>query len=132
MSTPRPGGFARLIRLANRDFPKRSQRPRLFALARAAARIMRLLLVEDDTMIGTAAQQGLRLEGYVVDWVRDGRQAELAIVNGVYDLVLLDLGLPRRDGLSVLRGLRDKGSDIPVVIITARDAIDARGAGLDR
>ncbi|HXN15177.1 MAG TPA: response regulator [Usitatibacter sp.] len=92
---------------------------------------MRLLLVEDDTMIGTAAQQGLRLEGYVVDWVRDGRQAELAIVNGVYDLVLLDLGLPRRDGLSVLRGLRDKGSDIPVVIITARDAIADRVAGLD-
>src|ERR1700687_5578449 len=99
MSTPRPGGFARLIRLANRAFPKRSQRPRLFGLARAAPRTMRLLLVEDDTTIGTAAQQGLRLEGYVVDWVRDGRQAELAIVNGVYDPVLLDLRLARARGL---------------------------------
>ena len=92
---------------------------------------MRLLLVEDDTMIGTAAQKGLRQEGHAVDWVRDGREAEAAIENGVYDLALLDLGLPRRDGLSVLRGLRAKGNDIPVVIITARDAVADRVAGLD-
>ena len=92
---------------------------------------MRLLLVEDDSMIGAAAQQGLRHEGHTVDWVRDGREAELAIANGVYDLVLLDLGLPRRDGLSLLRELRAKGNDVPVLIITARDAVTDRVAGLD-
>ena len=92
---------------------------------------MRLLLVEDDSMIGAAAQQGLRAEGHTVDWVRDGREAELAAANGVYDLVLLDLGLPRRDGLAILRGLRAKGENVPVLIITARDAVSDRIAGLD-
>ena len=92
---------------------------------------MRLLLVEDDSMIGAAAQQGLRSEGHTVDWVRDGREAELAVGTGVYDLVLLDLGLPRRDGLSILRGLRAKGEDVPVLIVTARDTVSDRIAGLD-
>jgi two-component system response regulator QseB len=92
---------------------------------------MRLLLVEDDAMIGTAAREGLRQEGHAVDWVRDGAQAELAAGNGVYDLVLLDLGLPRRDGLAVLRALRAKGNDVPVLVITARDAVSDRVAGLD-
>ncbi len=92
---------------------------------------MRLLLVEDDAMIGAAAREGLRQEGHTVDWVRDGAQAELAAANGVYDLVLLDLGLPRRDGLAVLRALRSKGSDVPVLIVTARDAVADRVAGLD-
>jgi two-component system response regulator QseB len=92
---------------------------------------MRLLLVEDDSMIGAAAQQGLRAEGHTVDWVRDGREAELAVANGVYDLMLLDLGLPRRDGLSILRGMRAKGENVPVLIITARDAVSDRIAGLD-
>ena len=92
---------------------------------------MRLLLVEDDSMIGAAAQQGLRTEGHTVDWVRDGREAELAVGNGVYDLVLLDLGLPRRDGLAILRGFRAKGENVPVLIITARDAVSDRIAGLD-
>jgi two-component system response regulator QseB len=92
---------------------------------------MRLLLVEDDAMIGAAAQQGLRQEGHAVDWVRDGRAAELAIANGVYDLLLLDLGLPRRDGLAVLRELRARGSDLGVLVITARDAVADRIAGLD-
>ena len=92
---------------------------------------MRLLLVEDDSMIGAAAQEGLRREGHVVDWVRDGREAGLAIANGVYDLVLLDLGLPRRDGLSLLRELRAKGNEVPVLVITARDAVADRIAGLD-
>jgi two-component system response regulator QseB len=92
---------------------------------------MRLLLVEDDAMIGTAAQQGLRREGYVVDWVRDGREAELATANGVYDLVLLDLGLPRRDGLAILRTMRARGERVPVLVITARDAVSDRVAGLD-
>ena len=92
---------------------------------------MRLLLVEDDAMIGAAAREGLRQEGHAVDWVRDGRAAELAIANGVYDLLLLDLGLPRRDGLAVLRELRARGSDLPVLVITARDAVADRVAGLD-
>lgn len=82
-------------------------------------------------MIGAAAQQGLRHEGHAVDWVRDGAQAELAVANGVYDLVLLDLGLPRRDGLAVLRDLRARGNDVPVLVITARDAVADRVAGLD-
>ncbi len=92
---------------------------------------MRLLLVEDDSMIGAAAQQGLRDEGHTVDWVRDGREAEAAVGGKVHDVVLLDLGLPRRDGLSLLREWRAKGIDIPVVIITARDAVTDRIAGLD-
>jgi len=92
---------------------------------------MRLLLVEDDDMIGAAAREGLRQEGHAVDWVRDGVQAEAAAANGVYDLVLLDLGLPRRGGLAVLRTLRAKGNDVPVLIITARDAVSDRVAGLD-
>jgi two-component system response regulator QseB len=92
---------------------------------------MRLLLVEDDSMIGAAAQQGLRHEGHTVDWVRDGLAAEAAVAGGVYDLVLLDLGLPKKDGLSILRGWRAKGSAVPVLIITARDAVSDRVAGLD-
>jgi two-component system response regulator QseB len=92
---------------------------------------MRLLLVEDDEMIGAAAREGLRQEGHAVDWVRDGPQAETAAANGVYDLVLLDLGLPRRDGLSVLRNLRAKHNEVPVLVITARDAVADRVAGLD-
>jgi two-component system response regulator QseB len=92
---------------------------------------MRLLLVEDDAMIGAAAREGLRQEGHAVDWVRDGPQAEAAAANGVYDLVLLDLGLPRRDGLAVLRNLRAKHNEVPVLVITARDAVADRVAGLD-
>jgi two-component system response regulator QseB len=92
---------------------------------------MRLLLVEDDAMIGAAAQQGLRQEGHTVDWVRDGREAEVALIDRVHDVVLLDLGLPRRDGLSLLREWRARGNDVPVVILTARDAVADRIAGLD-
>ena len=92
---------------------------------------MRLLLVEDDAMIGAAAQQGLRQEGHTVDWVRDGREADLAAGNGVYDVVLLDLGLPRRNGLDLLRGWRSRGLEVPVLIVTARDAVKDRVAGLD-
>ena len=82
-------------------------------------------------MIGAAVQQGLRGEGHAVDWVRDGREAEAAAAPGNYDLIILDLGLPRRDGLSVLRALRAKGSEVPVLIVTARDAVTDRVAGLD-
>jgi two-component system response regulator QseB len=92
---------------------------------------MRLLLVEDDSMIGAAAQQGLRHEGHTVDWVRDGPEAEAAVAGSAYDLVLLDLGLPRKDGLSILRGWRARSNAVPVLIITARDAVSDRVAGLD-
>jgi two-component system, OmpR family, response regulator QseB len=92
---------------------------------------MRLLLVEDDAMIGQSVHKGLRRFGWSVDWVRDGRAAELALQNEVYDGVLLDLGLPRVDGLDLLRAQRRKGNDIPVLVITARDAIEDRVEGLD-
>lgn len=92
---------------------------------------MRLLLVEDDTMIGEAVLQVLRAEHYAVDWVRDGVMADQALRSEQYDLVLLDLGLPKRDGLEVLRGLRSRRSPVPVLIATARDAIGNRIAGLD-
>jgi two-component system response regulator QseB len=92
---------------------------------------MRLLLVEDDTMIGEGIRKGLRHDGFAVDWVRDGQAAELAVANGVYDLVVLDLGLPRKDGLEVLASLRRRGNSVPVLILTARDAVPDRIKGLD-
>jgi two-component system, OmpR family, response regulator QseB len=92
---------------------------------------MRLLLVEDDTMIGESIHQGLRQDGFAVDWVRDGPAAELAVANDVYDLVILDLGLPRKDGLEVLASLRRKGNSVPVLILTARDAVPDRIKGLN-
>ena len=92
---------------------------------------MRLLLVEDDTMIGEAVLQVLRAEHYAVDWVRDGVMADGALKSEQYDLVLLDLGLPKRDGLDVLRALRSRRAHVPVLIATARDAVGDRIAGLD-
>lgn len=92
---------------------------------------MRLLLVEDDRMIGRSVEQGLKLEGYAVDWVLDGLSAEAALAETDYELVLLDLGLPRKDGLAVLTGLRKAGNAIPVLILTARDAVSDRVRGLD-
>ena len=92
---------------------------------------MRLLLVEDDKMIGEAVLDALRAEHYAVDWVRDGEMADTALASETYDLMLLDLGLPRRDGLTVLRGLRARRERLPVLIATARDAKADRIAGLD-
>jgi two-component system OmpR family response regulator len=92
---------------------------------------MRVLLVEDDAMIGEAVLDALRAQRYAADWVRDGALAEAALRDGSYDLVVLDLGLPKRDGLTVLRGLRDRGVRIPVLVATARDAVSDRIAGLD-
>jgi two-component system response regulator QseB len=92
---------------------------------------MRILLVEDDGMIGKSVQQGLKREGYAVDWVRDGIAAKLALDNGVYELLLLDLGLPRLGGMEVLSALRSKKDDTPVIILTARDAVADRVRGLD-
>ncbi len=92
---------------------------------------MRLLLVEDDAMIGRAVRQGLGDAGFTVDWATDGRAAELALANGVYDLALLDLGLPAKDGMTVLRELRARRDPLPVLIVTARDAVADRIAGLN-
>ena len=92
---------------------------------------MRVLLAEDDAMIGAAVRDRLRGQGFAVDWVRDGRAADAALAGDVYDLLLLDLGLPGREGLAVLKSLRERGSTLPVVILTARDAVDDRVAGLD-
>ena len=92
---------------------------------------MRLLLAEDDAMIGESVRRGLHQDGFAVDWVRDGRAAEIALAENVHDLVLLDLGLPRKEGLEVLRAMRRHGDARPVLIVTARDAVADRVAGLD-
>lgn len=92
---------------------------------------MRILLVEDDPMIGDSVRTGLRQDGFVVDWVEDGETAELALSNHAYDLMVLDQGLPRKGGLDVLKSLRQRGSDLPVLIATARDEVPARVKGLD-
>ena len=92
---------------------------------------MRLLLVEDDRMIGESVRKGLRQDGFAVDWVQDGRAAELAFETNPYDTVLLDLGLPRKDGLEVLASIRRGGNSVPVLILTARDAVADRVKGLD-
>jgi two-component system, OmpR family, response regulator QseB len=92
---------------------------------------MRLLLIEDDTMIGESIVESLRAEGYALDWVRDGEAALLALVVDIYDLLLLDLGLPRRDGLGVLCQYRARGGAAPVLILTARDSTADRVQGLD-
>ena len=82
-------------------------------------------------MIGRAVVAGLHQHGYAVDWVKDGAEAELALAHAVYDVALLDLGLPRKDGLEVLKGVRRAKNDLPVLIITARDSVADRIAGLD-
>lgn len=92
---------------------------------------MRLLLVEDDSMIGESLEECLRSEGYAVDWVTDGASAELALAHDVYDLVLLDLGLPRKTGLELLSTYRRRSGTARVLIITARDALPDRIRGLD-
>jgi DNA-binding response OmpR family regulator len=92
---------------------------------------MRVLLVEDDAMIAHGLQAGLRQGGFAVDWVSDGVAAELALKSGSFDLVLLDLGLPKRDGQIVLGNLRARGDKTPVIILTARDEMQHRIAGLN-
>ena len=92
---------------------------------------MRVLVVEDDPMIGRAVCAGLQGDGHAVDWVRDGAAAELALRHGPYELAVLDLGLPGKDGLEVLKALRRARIELPVLIITARDALADRVAGLD-
>lgn len=92
---------------------------------------MRILLVEDDQMIATAVAQALRDAAYAVDHVEDGEKAMSAASMQNYDLVLLDLGLPRKSGFDVLGALRAKNNDVGVVIVTARDAVEDRIRGLD-
>jgi two-component system response regulator QseB len=93
---------------------------------------MRLLLVEDDVMIGEVVLDLLRAEHYAVDWVKDGEMADTALMQSQsYDLVLLDLGLPRKDGLEVLRAMRGRKDRTPVLVATARDSVGQRIAGLD-
>jgi two-component system OmpR family response regulator len=92
---------------------------------------MRVLLVEDDPMIGAAVCVALRDGAYAVDWVRDGLAAESALAHATHEAVLLDLGLPGRDGLEVLRRLRQAGNSLPVIILTARDGVQDRISGLD-
>ncbi|MFD0668442.1 response regulator [Ramlibacter sp. MAHUQ-53] len=92
---------------------------------------MRLLLVEDDPMIGRAVRLGLQDAGFAVDWALDGREAELALAHDVYDLAVLDLGLPRKDGMVLLRELRARRDTLPVIVATARDAVSDRIAGLN-
>jgi DNA-binding response OmpR family regulator len=92
---------------------------------------MRLLLVEDDPMIGETVLDVLRAEHFAVDWVKDGAMADTALCTQQYDLVLLDLGLPKKDGLDVLKSLRLRKDSTPVLIVTARDAVAERIKGLD-
>ncbi len=92
---------------------------------------MRILLVEDDALLGDGTRAGLRLAGYAVDWVRDGEAARVALLAQGYDACVLDLGLPRRDGLSVLKDLRGRDMSTPVLILTARDTREEKVGGLD-
>ena len=92
---------------------------------------MRLLLVEDDALLGDGLRAGLTQDGYSVDWLRDGASAEAALRSGNYDLAVLDINLPGRNGLQLLKGLRGSGSALPVLLLTARDTVADRVAGLD-
>ena len=92
---------------------------------------MRILLAEDDPMIGASVRRGLTQDGFTVDWVEDGRAAEAALADRIHDALVLDLGLPRKSGLDVLSAMRRRGDARPVLILTARDAVADRVAGLD-
>ncbi len=92
---------------------------------------MRILVAEDDALLGDGIVAGLKLADYAVDWVRDGESARLALLDHPYDACVLDLGLPRRDGLSVLNDLRSRGNRLPVLILTARDTSADKISGLD-
>ncbi len=92
---------------------------------------MRILLVEDDPLLGDGMQAGLKQAGFGVDWVRDGVAAELAVKTGTYAGMVLDLGLPRLQGMALLQRLRAGGNKLPVLIATARDAVEDRIRGLD-
>lgn len=92
---------------------------------------MRILLVEDDELLGEGTRKGLIQDGYTVDWVKDGALADQALKTEKFDLVVLDLGLPKISGITVLENLRDRGDTTPVLILTARESIEDRVKGLD-
>lgn len=92
---------------------------------------MRILLVEDDSQIGTAILAALRDAGMAADWVTDGSAALASVAAGSFELLLLDLGLPKQDGLTVIKKLREKRNKVPIIVITARDAVEDRIKGLD-
>ncbi|MFT6429078.1 MAG: two-component system response regulator QseB [Halopseudomonas sp.] len=92
---------------------------------------MRLLLVEDDRSLGEGILTALKAEGYTLDWLQDGTSALHALSSELFDLAILDLGLPGMDGLQVLKALRDRHNSVPVLILTARDGVRDRIAGLD-
>ncbi|MEJ2515329.1 MAG: response regulator transcription factor [Gammaproteobacteria bacterium] len=92
---------------------------------------MRILLIEDDELLGEGVSTALADAGHVVDWLTDGASGLTALGTEAFELVLLDLGLPRMDGMSMLRKLRAADGDVPVIILTARDTLDDRVAGLD-
>ncbi|AXE94658.1 response regulator [Paraburkholderia terricola] len=92
---------------------------------------MRVLLVEDDDLIGCGIEAGLRQAGFTVDWARDGHKASLALDTTSYELLLLDLGLPRVSGMDLLKRLRDAGKDMPVLVLTARGTVADRVGGLE-
>ena len=92
---------------------------------------MRILLVEDDEMIGEGVVDGLKAEGYAVDWVQDGNSALIALRTTPFSLVILDLGLPGKDGISVLQEVRSQRMHVPVLVTTARDTVSDRVKGLD-
>lgn len=93
---------------------------------------MRILVAEDDIDLGSGITAGLQKLGFTVDWVKDGVAAELAGKDAQnFDVMVLDLGLPRQDGISVLKKLRSAGNELPILILTARDAVEDRIAGLD-
>jgi DNA-binding response OmpR family regulator len=92
---------------------------------------MRVLVIEDDATLGRALQEFLTDQGYATDWLADGKRALAALANHSYDLLVLDLNLPLIDGLQVLTSLRGEGSEIPVLVLTARDGLEDRVAGLD-
>lgn len=92
---------------------------------------MRILLVEDDQQLGDGLTIGLRQSGFAVDWLKDGHSADLALQSEAFDLVVLDLGLPRLAGMEVLNRARQRGQTMPILILTARDATGDKVAGLD-
>src|SRR5947209_112665 len=92
---------------------------------------MRILVTEDDPILADGVVHSLRQSDYLVDWAKTGEEADHHLTERDYDLVILDLGLPRKDGLTVLRDLRARGTKTPVLILTARDSLEDRVGGLD-
>lgn len=92
---------------------------------------MRILLVEDDQLLGDGVKNGLKQYGYTVDWLKDGEAARLALSSETFDLILLDIGLPKMSGLHLLQSIRREGINTPVLILTARESVEDRVKGLD-